>query len=79
MNTKLTLRLDEALIRGAKEEASNRGKSVSQMVGEFFGSLSRGRAHEGGLPPVTASMVGVLGGSKADETDYKNHLRRKHS
>jgi len=39
MNTKLTLRMDEHLVRRAKAEASRRGKSVSQMVSEFVDSL----------------------------------------
>lgn len=40
MNTKLTLRIDDALIETAKSEASRRGKSVSRMAGEFFDFLS---------------------------------------
>ncbi len=37
MQTKLTLRLDEALIQRAKAEARRTGKSVSQLVAEYFG------------------------------------------
>ena len=36
MNTKLTLRLDEDLIRAAKRYAGNSGKSVSQLVADYF-------------------------------------------
>ena len=35
MNTKLTLRLDEELIKSAKIHASQYGKSVSQMVADW--------------------------------------------
>jgi hypothetical protein len=36
MNTKLTLRIDEATVRKAKMEAKRRGKSVSRMVADFI-------------------------------------------
>lgn len=39
MNTKLTLRMDESLVEKGKFEAGRRGRSVSQMVGDFFDSL----------------------------------------
>jgi len=82
MNTKLTLRMDDELVRRAKAEAARRGKSVSQMVGEFVDSLSAARrdaAHgEEDLPPVTASLVGVLKGYDVSEADYKKHLLEKY-
>jgi len=39
MNTKLTLSVEEDLIRKAKAIANERGKSVSQMVEDYFLSL----------------------------------------
>lgn len=78
MNAKLTLRMDTELVRTAKREASRRGKSVSQMVGEFFGSLTSGRRPEPKLPPVTASLVGILKGRGVTESDYRTHLRKKY-
>ena len=79
MNTKLTLRLDSGLVQTAKSEANRRGKSVSQMVGEFFDALTS-RRHEGPvLPPITASLVGILKGRGGSESDYRKHLREKHS
>jgi hypothetical protein len=78
MNTKLTLRMDESQIKRAKEEAARRGKSVSQMVGEFVDSLSSPTPDEKQLPPITASLVGVLKGHRVSEADYKRHLQEKH-
>ena len=78
MNTKLTLRMDETVIRKAKGEARRRGKSVSQMVSEFFESFSP-RDHTLPIwPPLTKSLVGVLKGGKISEKDYIVHLRKKH-
>lgn len=76
MNTKLTLRMDESLVRKAKQQAARRGKSVSQMFGEYVASLGK-KAPQGDLPPVTASLRGLLGGKKVSEADYKRHLRDK--
>jgi hypothetical protein len=78
MNTKLTLRMEETRIRRAKTEARRRGKSVSQMVAEYFDSLGAQPAGPASLPPVTAALLGILKGHSADEEDYRRHLREKH-
>ena len=79
MNTKLTLRMDAGLVHAAKTEASRRGKSVSKIVGEFFDSLSSGRRKVPELPPVTASLVGILKGRGVSHATYRKHLREKYS
>ena len=71
--------MDTELVRTAKAEASRRGKSVSQIVGEFFDTLSSGRHERTELPPITASLVGILKGRRVSETDYRKHLQEKHS
>lgn len=78
MNTKLTLRLDENLIEQAKSEAEKRGKSVSQMVAEFFGSLGTSTKAKSEYPPITSSLLGVLNKKSATVADYKRHLLEKH-
>ena len=79
MNTKLTLRLDDRLIERAKGEAERRGKSVSQMVAEFFGSLgASSKTGHADYPPVTSSLLGALRGKSSSVNDYKRHLREKY-
>jgi Family of unknown function (DUF6364) len=78
MNTKLTLRMDEAIVRKAKIEAKRRGKSVSRMVAEFIESIGLEQTSEKELPPTTASLVGILKGKEISEEDYKTHLRDKY-
>ena len=78
MNTKLTLRMDEATVRKAKIEARRRGKSVSRMVAEFIESIGSRPDSEKVLPPTTASLVGILKGQEISEDDYKTHLREKY-
>ena len=78
MNTKLTLRMDEATVRKAKLEAKSRGKSLSRMVAEFIESIGSRPNMEEELPPTTASLVGILKGHEISEDDYKAHLREKY-
>ncbi len=79
MQTKLTLRLDEDLIRKAKEYARNHHKSLSQMVSEYFTHIeSVGLKEDQDLPPLTKSLVGVMRGSRLDEEEYWSHLEEKH-
>ena len=78
MNTKLTLRMDDVLVKQAKIQAARRGKSVSQMFGEFVVALEGGE-RIGSLPPVTKSLLGVMKGENISERDYKTYLQEKHS
>ena len=45
MGTKLTLRIDECLIKKAKAYSAKRGKSVSSMVADFFRLLPAATLH----------------------------------
>ena len=78
MNTKLTLRMDEVLVREAKTQAARRGKSVSQMFGEFVAALGSSKPSSR-FPPVTNSLLGVMKGHRISEKDYRRHLREKYS
>ncbi len=83
MSTKLTLRLDEQLIRIAKQEAKKSGKSLSKMVGDYFRflkkkSTQRSSAIKNDLPPLTKSLAGILKNSKLSEKDYYRHLEDKY-
>lgn len=78
MNTKLTLRLDDSLINRAKHAAEKRGKSVSQMVSEFFDSLDGGAQTKSVYPPITSALLGALRGKFLSKDDYRRHLRDKY-
>ena len=78
MTTKLTLRMDETLVVNAKREARRRGKSVSRMVADYFGALGQEAHPVNTLPPVTASLFGVLKKASVSENDYRRHLKDKY-
>jgi hypothetical protein len=79
--TKLTLRMDEDLVKRAKRVARKRGTSVSKMVANYFALLDRGPDSEPrpeDLPPLTRSLWGAAEGAKVDEQDYLRYLEEKH-
>lgn len=79
MYTKLTLRLDERLIRTAKSYAASTGKSLSQIVADYFDLLTRKtEEREVEATPLVRSLHGVLRGGPVDEEDYKRYLEAKH-
>lgn len=79
MQTKLTLRLEDQLIEQAKSYAAQAGKSVSQVVADYFKLLTSEKAKPTSpLTPITQSLRGLLLESKLDEKDYKKYLEEKH-
>jgi hypothetical protein len=77
MNTKLTLRLDDKLIASAKRHSAESGKSVSQLVSDFF-ALIDAEDSDVDITPRVRSLRGVLAGSGLDESDYRRHLEEKY-
>ena len=84
MKKKLTLSLDDARIRRAKAYAKERGKSVSQLVSEYFDALTREEedAPSAGRPgrdrPLPDAVEDLIGIAEGDKDDYYQHLEEKH-
>ncbi len=79
MNTKLTLRLEEKLIRSAKNHANITGKSVSQMVADYFYLLDKKSLKKNiQLTPIVRSLKGSLKNTNIDESDYKSYIEDKY-
>jgi hypothetical protein len=78
MSTKLTLRLEEKLIRRAKDHARRSGKSLSQVVAEYFGLLADGEERTIALTPTVKRLRGILSGEAATRDDYHEYLERKY-
>ena len=77
MQTKLTLRLEESLIREAKHYARQHGRSLSQVVADYFQMLTR-QSEDPEIPPITRSLIGMLKADQLDVDDYKRHLEQKY-
>lgn len=78
MNTKLTLRLDEDIIRRAKEYSKEVGKPVSRLVEDYFRIVTSPGLPQENLPPLVESLRGCIEGSGVDEEDYRQHLEEKY-
>ena len=79
MNTNLTLRLDDDLIRVAKQYAGRSGKSVSRLVADYFALIDADTASTAAeLTPRVRRLFGALSGSPVDEQDYRRYLEDKH-
>ena len=75
MQNKLTLRLDESLIKRAKVYAKKNNKSLSQVVADYFQLLTR-KTENTEVPVITQSLTGII--KDTDEDDYKRHLEEKY-
>ncbi len=81
MQTKLTLRLDNKLIRDVKAYARKNHRSLSMMVADYFyllGNMQRSSERNAALPPITRSLKGILKSSNGGLSDYKKHLEEKY-
>jgi hypothetical protein len=77
MYTKLTLSIDQNVIKNAKKYAKDQKRSVSKLVEEYLSSISSSSA--GGkeveyntLGPITKELVGIIKMNR--NTDYKDIL-----
>jgi hypothetical protein len=81
MGTKLTLRLEDILIKNAKRAARSRGVSLSKMVADYFKTISSQQKKEAPESPVLSEISGILP-PRTDEKkllkSYKKHLAEKY-
>lgn len=60
MQTKLTLRLDESVIRRAKSYAKKQKTNLSRMISDYFDSLQNEASTEEPITPLVRELTGVL-------------------
>jgi hypothetical protein len=74
MTTKLTLTLDDQVIRMAKRYARSKGRSVSGLVESYFKSLAE--RQEDQPEELTSSVKSLMGSFKTPKHfDYKKILK----
>jgi hypothetical protein len=69
--------MDEHLIRKAESYAQRTGKSLSQIVADYFAHMENGEANPDDLPPITRSLLGCIAKEGLDESDYLVHVEAK--
>jgi hypothetical protein len=81
MSTKLTLRLEDKLVKDAKKVARSKGVSLSRMVADYFKSIESQRKGQRVESPVLTEISGILL-TRADArkllADYKKHIEEKY-
>ena len=75
---KLTLSVDDRLIRLAKEWARTRGVSISQIVSAFFVSIVSSNQPPEKMPPVLDRLSGILEETDTHIENYHEHLKNKY-
>lgn len=73
--SKLTLSIDERVVKRAKRFAARQGVSVSRLVESYLELVSRPSRDEEPTP-ILGRLRGALRG--VDELDYRRYLERKH-
>ena len=78
MTTKLTLTLDDNVIKKAKSYAKQHDTSVSKLVEAYFSYLTSEKSGE--VSGIVAELAGVLEGVDVDalQGSYTEHLERKY-
>jgi hypothetical protein len=75
---KLTLSVDDRLIKVAKEWTRTRGVSISQIVSKFFVSIGRSSNLPDEMPPVLRRLIGILEDHEMALEEYHRHLEEKY-
>lgn len=82
MQSKLTLRLDDSLIRVAKAYAREADKSLSQVVADYFSALAARRGESdldmASLPSITRSLIGSVNIENTIEDERYTYLMEKY-
>lgn len=81
MATKLTLWLDDAVIKKAKKMACKKGVSLSRIVEDYFNAIASQERLEGTESPVLYEIAGVLSGKHSiskKQAEYGKHLAEKY-
>jgi hypothetical protein len=75
----ITLRLDAELIKRAQTYAEKNGKSITQVVADYFSLLdAKPEIETSEFTPLVRSLKGSLTGAKVDEKDYHKYLDEKY-
>ncbi|HRW75850.1 MAG: hypothetical protein H6568_14395 [Lewinellaceae bacterium] len=80
MDTKLTLRLDKAVIEEAKEYARAHQTSLSSLVEAYLALLTRSESTSQTISPLVRQLTGVIDLKQAelDQENYREHLAKKY-
>ncbi|MCL6219588.1 DUF6364 family protein [Zunongwangia pacifica] len=78
MNTKLTLSIEQEIVKRAKKYAKDKNRSLSDIIENYLKILTKEEQKEKAnkLNPIVKSLKGSFKMPKAD-MDYKEELRKR--
>ena len=75
MNTKLTLTIEQTIIKKAKKYAKQKGRSLSDIIENYLKIITKGEAKSDiEITPLTKSLKGSF--KAPDNFDYKKQLSK---
>ncbi len=80
MNTKLTLKLQQAIIEEAKQYAKKHGTSLSKLIENHLKSLTAHPDTEENITPLVKSLSGIITFPQGSDSkkDYSEYLANKY-
>jgi hypothetical protein len=78
METKLTLKLDKAIIQSVKKYAHNNNKSLSKLVELYFRNLVSDDDKKMKYSPLVEELSGVISEEDLQGIDYVGYLEEKY-
>jgi len=76
MNTKLTLTIEQDVIKEAKQYAKEKGRSLSDIVENYLKAITSTKIEEKTeTTPLVKSLLGTI--KLPEDLDYKTELRKR--
>ena len=80
MNTKLTLNIDDTVIKEAKLYAKDNSVSLSKLIENYLSSLIKKKSARPKISPLVESLTGVISSqTEGYKKDYSDYLSKKYS
>ncbi|MCK4345670.1 MAG: hypothetical protein KAX05_10335 [Bacteroidales bacterium] len=74
MNSKLTLTIEQAIIKKAKRYAKGKGRSLSDIIENYLKAITNDSKSEIELTPIVKSLRGSF--KAPEDFDYKKELTK---
>ena len=78
METKLTLKLDQKVIKSVKLYAESNNRTLSRLVEDYFRKLVEENATPKRFSPLVEELSGVITEKDLKSLDYVSYLEKKY-
>jgi hypothetical protein len=78
METKLTLKLEQSVIKSAKKYAEKNNRSLSKLVEDYFKNLISDNEPQRHYSPLVEELSGVISEKELKNLDYTDYLEKKY-